>query len=86
MCQVNNETSLFLKKILDQGFQTSGPLVARPMWLCGLRHHKKLQTMAEITVLGAVKAPYYPLLTPADTYFYLYAARELIFCQNVAPE
>ena len=55
------------------------------MWLCGPRHHKKLQTMAEITVLGAVKAPS-TLLRLAESYFYLYVARELIFCQNVALE
>ena len=37
---------LKIKSRLTQGSQTRGP-----------RHHKKLQTMAEITVLGAVKAP-----------------------------
>jgi len=35
-----------------------GPHVARLMWLCGPRHHKKLLKMAEIKVLGAIKAPY----------------------------
>jgi len=42
---------------LEQGFQTRGKHVARLMWLCGPRHHKKLENMAEITVLGTVKAP-----------------------------
>ncbi len=56
------------------------------MLLCSPRHHKKLKDMAEITGLGAVNSPssFYPLLRPAETYFYLYAARKLIFCQNVA--
>ncbi len=35
--------------------------------------------MAEITVSVADKGTFYPLLRPTETYFFLYAAREVIF-------
>jgi len=41
--------------------------------------------MADITVLGAVKGPSYPLLTPAETYFYLYAAASSFFVKMWPP-
>ncbi len=43
---------------LGQGSQTCGP-----------RHHEKLQTMAEITVLGAVNSPYTLYLGPRRPIF-----------------